>query len=81
MTITKNGKYQPRRDMRPHPLPDEIRAARSAANLSQHEAGQLLYTSNRHWSNWETGASKMPRAAWHLFCILTGQNDKLEKTA
>jgi putative transcriptional regulator len=64
------------------PTPKQIRDARKAAGLTQQKAAEMVHASSvSHWSNWENGHAGMPRATWHLFLILTGQNDKLEKTA
>ena len=42
-----------------NPTPDQIRAARLAAGLSQAEAGELILASKRSWENWEQGRVKM----------------------
>jgi DNA-binding transcriptional regulator YiaG len=64
------------------PTADQIARARQFAGLTQKQAADLVYASSvSHWSNWETGKAGMSRATWHLFLILTGQTDRLEKTA
>lgn len=64
------------------PTPDQIRAARKAAGLTQKQAAELVHAGHVvNWNTWEKGRFGMPRAAWHLFLILTDQTDKLEKTA
>jgi DNA-binding transcriptional regulator YiaG len=64
------------------PTPDQIREARKSAGLTQKQAADLVHANSVvHWNTWENGRAGMSRAAWHLFLILTGQTDKLEKTA
>ena len=36
--------------------PQELRSAREAANLTQAEAAALVYTTERTWRKWESGA-------------------------
>lgn len=50
-----------------NPKPDEIKAAREAASLTQTEAAQLVYTSLRAWQQWEYGERRMHPAFWELF--------------
>jgi DNA-binding transcriptional regulator YiaG len=64
------------------PTPEQIREARKSAGLTQKQAAEMVHACHVvQWSVWETGRAGMPRAAWHLFLILTDQTDKLEKTA
>lgn len=63
------------------PSPDEVRAARENAGLSQDAAGKLVSTSNqprRTWDKWEssnqTNAREIPLPTWELFLLLTGQH-------
>lgn len=51
------------------PTPEEIRAAREAAKLSQTAAGTLVHTTCRTWQQWEAGDRKMHPAFWELFRI------------
>lgn len=57
------------------PTPDNIKAARLAANLSQREAAALVHREPprgaSRWSEWETGRHEMPRAEWELFLLKT----------
>lgn len=58
-----------------HPTPEEIRAARLAAGLTQMQAGALIGTSRRTWQNWEAPVSlpnhrNMHVAKWRLFNLL-----------
>lgn len=55
------------------PSPDVIRAARSAAGLTQTQAAELIYCTLRGWQEWEAGNRKMHPAFWELFRIKTQQ--------
>jgi DNA-binding transcriptional regulator YiaG len=68
----RQAKYRRIRDATPHPAPDDILVARLSTGLTQGDAAAIVYTTDRHWSNWERGVSKMPRASWRLFRLLTG---------
>lgn len=68
----RQAKYRRQRDATPHPTPEEIIKARLSVGLTQADAAAIVYTTDRHWSNWERGVSKMPRASWRLFRLLTG---------
>lgn len=69
--VTKRATSRHHRDLTSHPSPDEIRNARLAVNLTQEKAGAIVYTTAAHWSNWERDISKMPKASWRLFRLLT----------
>lgn len=57
-------------DSRPlPPAPAQIRAAREAANLTQAQAGALLYRTGRNWQQWELEERDMDPALWELFQI------------
>ncbi|MGP8437828.1 hypothetical protein ACT2FY_39055 [Paraburkholderia fungorum] len=63
------------------PSPDEIRAAREKAGLTQEAAGALVSSSKqprRTWDKWETtneaNAREMPLPTWELFLLLTNQH-------
>lgn len=70
------------------PTPDEIRAARRRANMSQTEAGLLVCSAAtkpyRTWQGYETAVSNknahraIPLATWELFLLLTGQHPSLQ---
>jgi transcriptional regulator with XRE-family HTH domain len=54
------------------PAPNQIKALRDAARLSQSEAAELVHATRRTWQNWEApeGTANhraMPPAAWELF--------------
>lgn len=53
-----------------HPTPQAIIAARTRLQLTQTEAGALIYASLRAWQDWEGGKRRMPPAAWEYFCLL-----------
>lgn len=56
-----------------NPTPDQIRAVRLAAGLSQPEAGELILASKRSWENWEQGRVNMHPGLFDYFLIKTGQ--------
>ena len=56
-----------------NPEPDQIRAARLSAELTQESASRLVYSSLNAWSQWERGERKMHPAIWELFQIKTQQ--------
>jgi len=53
------------------PTPEQIRAARKAAGLTQAEAGQAIHATRRAWQAWELGTNRMHPAFWELFKIKT----------
>jgi putative transcriptional regulator len=55
------------------PTPDEIKAARAEAGLTQTKAAEVIYCTLRGWQDWEGGQRKMDLAKWELFLIKTGQ--------
>lgn len=66
------------------PSPEEVRAARECAGLTQEAAGALVSSSDqprRTWDKWETtnetNKRKMPLPTWELFLLLTGQHPSL----
>lgn len=52
-----------------NPAPEEVRAAREAAGLTQTAAAGLLHTTCRVWQQWEIGDRRMHPAFWELFRI------------
>lgn len=50
-----------------NPTPDEIRAARLAAGLTQTDAAEKIHCSLRTWQQWEAGERRMHLAFWDLF--------------
>lgn len=58
------------------PLPNEIRTARIAANLTQSQAAALVEYSMRAWQDWEAGKRKMRQSVFNRFIQLTqGDNN------
>jgi DNA-binding transcriptional regulator YiaG len=58
-----------------NPTPEEIKAAREAAGLSQSAAGALVYRSLRNWQQWEGGERRMDPALWELFRLKAPLNN------
>jgi putative transcriptional regulator len=54
------------------PKPDEIRAARDAAGLTQTQAADLIHSTLRTWQDWEGGVAPMRPYAWGYFLISVG---------
>lgn len=52
-----------------NPAPEQVKAAREAAGLSQTAAGALVHTTCRTWQQWEAGDRRMHPAFWELFRI------------
>lgn len=67
------------RSVAANPTPAEIVPAREAAELTQTEAGELLFTGWRTWQNWELGVNRMPPAAWELFNVKVRAKKLLER--
>jgi len=55
-----------------NPAPEDIRAAREAAGLSQTAAAAIIHCSLRGWQDWEAGKRRMHPAFWELWGIKTG---------
>ncbi len=50
------------------PTPDEIKAARTAAGLTQHQAAEKIFSdSYRSWQDYERGQRRMHPAIWWCF--------------
>lgn len=55
------------------PTPEEVRAARKFAGLTQEDAAALVYLGGeKRWGEAERGQHRMHPAVWELFCIKTG---------
>lgn len=50
-----------------NPRPEEIRASREAAGLTQTEAANLIYCALTTWQQWEMGSRRMHAAFWELW--------------
>lgn len=55
-----------------NPTPEEVRAAREAAGLSQTAAAALIFCTLNGWQQWEYGTRRMHPAFWELFRIKIG---------
>lgn len=56
-----------------NPSPEEVRAAREAAGLTQTEAAALIHCTLRGWQEWEAGNRRMHPGLWELFRIKSAQ--------
>ncbi len=61
------------------PDPDDIRAARTAAGLTQTEAGDVVHASLRTWQQWEAGDRKMHPGLFELFKLKTRQEKRKQQ--
>jgi DNA-binding transcriptional regulator YiaG len=52
-----------------NPKPEDVKAARQAAGLTQTQAGALVHTTVRVWQQWEAGDRAMHPAFWELFLL------------
>ena len=59
-----------------NPTPEEIRAARMAAGLSQTAAARIVHASLRSWQQWEAGDNRMHPGLFELFQIKTKTTEK-----
>jgi putative transcriptional regulator len=68
-----NHPNRSRKDPSParNPTPDEIRATREAAGLTQSQSAALLHANVRAWQKWEGGERQMHPAFWELYRIKT----------
>jgi putative transcriptional regulator len=62
-----------------NPRPEQIRAAREAAGLTQTEAAALIYCTLRGWQDWEGGQRPMHPAFWEYWQIQAGNPQALER--
>lgn len=53
------------------PRPEQIKAARKAAGLTQTTAAGLIHSTLRTWQDWEAGKAPMHPGLWELFRIKT----------
>lgn len=56
--------------------PDEIKAARLAAGLTQAEAAALVYRTKNMWQKWEYGDYPIDRGLFELFKLKTQKKEK-----
>lgn len=60
------------------PTPEEVKAARESAGLSQSQAAALVHRAHyQRWHEWESGRRNMPLDTWELFLIKAGQKEKI----
>jgi len=50
-----------------NPKPEEIKAAREAAKMTQTEAARVVYATLSAWARWEGGQRRMHPAVWELW--------------
>ena len=57
------------------PTPEQFKAARTRAGLTQREASIMIFGADNHRGvqNWETGARDCPLGQYILFLLMTGQ--------
>lgn len=53
-----------------NPKPAEIAQLRDEMELTQAEAGEILYASERTWQDWERGERRMHPAMWEYLNLL-----------
>lgn len=64
-------------DLSRPPTPEEVYAARQAAGLTQEQAAELVYrTDRKRWYEWESGARQMQLDTYHLFLLRAGLTKK-----
>lgn len=57
------------------PSPEDIKAARLAADLTQLQAAKLVGANSfQTWNYWEAGSRKIPADSWALFLLATKQH-------
>jgi transcriptional regulator with XRE-family HTH domain len=57
------------------PTPEQIRAGREAAGLSQAQAARVALLGDKaRWSEYERGIGSIDAARWALFLMLTDQH-------
>ena len=54
----------------------DIKQTRLDAGLTQLQASKLVYSSQKNWSDWESGNHKMHPAIYELFLIKLGYNTR-----
>ena len=62
MSTKKSSHYQ-------SPSPQEIKAARKLAKLTQPQAAALVFCSHRTWQEWESGKNMMSQCHWQFFLL------------
>lgn len=54
-----------------NPAPEDIRAGRESAGLTQTAASMLVHSTLRRWQEWEEGKHRMHPGLWELFQLKT----------
>ncbi|OHE80703.1 MAG: hypothetical protein A2X76_01500 [Lysobacterales bacterium GWF1_69_6] len=54
-----------------NPTPEAVRQARERAKLTEADAAQLVYATDRVWQQWETGERRMHPGLFELFQLKT----------
>ena len=72
MSHPNRSKHRPRRN----PTPEEVRAARNAAGLTQTEAAAVVYCTLSAWQRWEQGERSMHPATFELFSLKVHANGR-----
>ena len=62
-----------------NPHPESVRAARRSAGMTQAEAGELVYRTERNWQQWEGGERAMDPALWELFILKVNKLNRQKK--
>ena len=60
------------------PNPNEIRAKRLEAKLTQADAADLIHSKLRTWQDWEAGKAKMHAGLWELFLLKLEERKRLQ---
>lgn len=69
--INHPNRGKPRAGSRP--TREDVAKAREASRLTQKQAAELVYRTERAWQMWEAGDRAMPADTYELFLIKTGQ--------
>lgn len=60
---------------RANPTPEQVKAARAAARLTQSQAAAMVHTGISSWQEYEGNRKRMHPAMFQLFLIKTGQEE------
>lgn len=72
---TPGAKYNA---VRSNPKPEDVRAAREAAGLTQTQAAETIYATLRSWQDWESGERRMHPGLFELFELKLAMPDAFE---
>jgi putative transcriptional regulator len=62
-----------------NPTPEDIRAAREAARLTQAQAAALIHCTQKGWIKWESDERRIHPGLWELFLIKQGSPDAAKR--